>query len=305
MTLLYRVLMVRWIGLCVVLVLASTGCDGSVRGGTRLGGDAGSDEVDGGRADAAAPPVDSGMPPVDADVSGTDAGSVGVDAGGGSVVPPLGGASGGAGGAAGVSGATMNAGGTEYRLIVPSGYSAATPTPLLVAYSGTESGAVMTMNLLSLRGAGIIPGLAGTICAVLDGVTYRGDAAAGARVLDAVRTAYNVDNDRTYLLGESAGTTAALSLGLHLRQSYFAAYWANDVNACDTPERTATVLGFAPWGQAGPGGDFVDASCITDGMRTAGYRLDAVAPYAGPGAGTHGDTNQFIAALSWFSGKSR
>ncbi len=199
----------------------------------------------------------------------------------------------------------MSAGGTEYRLIVPGSYRASTPAKLLVVYSGTESGAVMTMNLMSLSGAGIIPGLSTTICAVLDGVTYRGDAAAGARVLDAVRAAYNIDNDRTYLLGESAGTTAALSLGLHLRQSYFAAFWANDVNACDTPERTAAALGFAPWGQAGPGGDFTDAQCIIDGMRAAGYRTDPVSPYAGPGSGTHGDTNQFIAAVSWFDTKSR
>jgi len=300
----------RWITLCAVATLALAGCDGAVRGGGPRGGDAGAVPRDAGRADAAAaPPVDAGGGPA-ADAGGgpaSDAGGPGVDAGGGggALDPPRGGSSGGTGGAAGVGGATMTASGTTYRLIVPSSYRAGTPTPLLVVYSGTEGGAVMTMNLMSLSGAGIIPGLAATICAVLDGVTYRGDAAAGARVLDAVRAAYDVDNDRTYLLGESAGTTAALALGLHLRQSYFAAFWANDVNACDTPERTAAMLGFAPWGQAGPGGDLVDARCIIDGMRTAGYRLDPVSPYAGPGSTMHGSTDQFIAALSWFDAKSR
>lgn len=299
--------MTRRIVLCAVLVLAS--CEGSVRGSGPRGGDAGDVARDAGRSDAGvAPLVDAGDTAVDA--GGTvaiDAGSAGIDAGGGggTVEPPLGGASGGTGGAAGVAGATMTAGGTTYRLIVPASYRAGTPTPLLVVYSGTEGGGVMTMNLLSLAGAGVIPGLGSTICAVLDGVTYRGDAAAGASVLDAVRAAYDVDNDRTYLLGESAGTTAALALGLHLRQSYFAAFWANDVNACDTPERTATALGFAPWGQAGPGGDLTDAQCIIDGMRAAGYRTDPVSPYAGPGSTTHGDTNQFMAALTWFNTKTR
>ena len=96
-----------------------------------------------------------------------------------------------------------------------------------------------------------------------------------------------------------------LSLGFHLRQSYFAAYWANDVNANDAPAKTAAQLGFAPWGQVGPGGDLADANAIVSAMRTAGYRLPTPAPYNGAGSGTHGDPNQFIAAISWFPGKTR
>jgi len=120
-----------------------------------------------------------------------------------------------------------------------------------------------------------------------------------------VRAAYDIDNDRTWLLSESAGTTAGLELGLDRRPSFFAAYWANDVNAQRTPTYTATELGFAPWGNAGPGGAYADADAIVAGMAAAGYRLPSDAPYSGPGAGTHGDTNQFIAAVEFFVGKTR
>ena len=97
-----------------------------------------------------------------------------------------------------------------------------------------------------------------------------------------------MDNDRTFLLSESAGTSAGLQLGFDLRPSYFAAFWANDVNASATPSRSASALGFAPWGNAGPGGDFADANAIVAGMQSAGYRIAEPAPYGGPGAGTHG-----------------
>jgi hypothetical protein len=103
----------------------------------------------------------------------------------------------------------------------------------------------------------------------------------------------------------SAGTTAALDLGFHLRQSWFAAYWANDVNENDAPALSADALGFAPWGQAGPGGDLVDATIIVEGMRGAGYRLPDPAPYNGPGALVHGDKNQFVACLRFFPDKTR
>jgi poly(3-hydroxybutyrate) depolymerase len=218
------------------------------------------------------------------------------------VSPPLGGSSGGTGGPAPVSGAVKQAGGVTYRLIVPASYAPSTPAPFLVAYSGTEGGAQMTSNLQQVAS---FTGTAGFLEAVLDGVTYNGDGAAGATVLDAVRAEYNVDNDRTYLLGESAGTTAAEELGFHLRQSFFAAYWANDVNAVDGPAEDAASLGFAPWGQVGPGGQFATADAIVANMQGAGYRLPNPAPYAGQGAGTHGDPNQFIAAISWFPGKNR
>jgi hypothetical protein len=124
-------------------------------------------------------------------------------------------------------------------------------------------------------------------------------------VLDDVRSDYDVDNDRTYLLSESAGTSAGLSLGLSLRQSYFAAYWANDVNASSTPELDAGELCFAPFGNAGPGGDYADANAIVNGMKNAGYQTPPPAPYDGPGSNQHGSTDQFLAALEWFAGKSR
>jgi hypothetical protein len=160
----------------------------------------------------------------------------------------------------------------------------------------------MTNNLV---GVGPSTGTDGFIRAVLDGVVYNGDGAAGATVLDDVRSKYDVDNDRTYLLSESAGTTSGLQLGFHLRESYFAAYWVNDVNATDAPAQTAAQIAFAPWGQVGPGGDFTDANSIVAAMQTAGYRLPSPAPYNGTGSGTHGDPNQFIAAVSFFPGKTR
>jgi len=219
------------------------------------------------------------------------------------VNPPLGGSSKGSGGTAPASGVTLTTpGGVSYRVIVPGSYTAAVPSPTMIVYSGTEGGAVMTQNLLSVAAP---YGLGDVIFAVLDGTTYFGDGQAGAGVLDHVRSLYNVDNDRTYLLSESAGTSAGLKLGLDLRQSYFAAYWANDVNASATPKKTAAQLGFAPWGNVGPGGQTALATAIVSGMKAAGYRLPADAPYSGPGATTHGSTQQFLAAMSFFKGKSR
>lgn len=244
-------------------------------------------------ADAAVAP-DSGAAKDAASTPDADAGSPTLG------VPPFGGSSGGSGGAAGVSGTSQQAGSVTYRLIVPA--SPAKPAPLLIVYSGTEGGQTMTSNLVSV---GPTTGTDGFIRAVLDGVTYNGNGAAGATVLDDLRSKYDIDNERTYLLGESAGTTAALKLGFHLRPSYFAAYWANDVNATDAPAQSASQLGFAPWGQVGPGGDFADATAIVNAMSAAGYRLPNPAPYAGPGAGTHGDPSQFIAALKFFPGKTR
>jgi hypothetical protein len=214
--------------------------------------------------------------------------------------PPFGTSSKGSGGANNLSGATETAGSITYRLLVPA--SPATPSPFLLVYSGTEGGATMTSNLISV---GPTTGTDQFIRAVLDGVTYNGNGAAGATVLDDVRAKYDVDNDRTYLLSESAGTTAGLQLGFHLRESYFAAYWVNDVNASDSPGQTAAQISFAPWGQVGPGGDFTDANTIVAAMQAAGYRLPTPAPYNGAGAGTHGDPNQFIAAVTFFPGKTR
>lgn len=217
-----------------------------------------------------------------------------------SVDPPFGASSGGSGGAIPVAGAVRSTGGVTYRLIVPDGVE--TPAALIIVYSGTEGGANMTQNLTVAAAA---TNTDGVIRAVLDGVVYRGNGQAGAAVLDDVRARYDIDNDRTYLLGESAGTTAALALGFHVRQSWFAAFWANDVNASDAPAMSADDLGFAPWGNAGPGGDFIDAGLIVDGMRQAGYRIEEPAPYDGQGAGTHGDKYQFVAALRFFTDKTR
>src|SRR5262249_15613265 len=129
-------------------------------------------------------------------------------------------------GPAPVSGSTTQAGGVTYRIIVPPTYQSATPNPFLIVYSGTEGGATMTSNLQQISG---FTGTDSFIFAVLDGVQYNGNGNAGATVLDDVRAKYNIDNDRTYLIGESAGTSAAEKLGFTIRQSYFAAYWANDV----------------------------------------------------------------------------
>ena len=200
-----------------------------------------------------------------------------------------------------MAGTVQRAGGVTYRLIVDGSYAGA-PTPVLIVYSGVEGGQAMTNNLLQV---GSFTGTDGFIRAVLDGTNYNGDGGAGATVLDDLRAKYNVDNDRTYLLGESAGTSAALELGFHLRQSYFAAYWANDVNASDTPGAPSSTLGFQPWGQVGPGGQFAIADQIVAGMQGAGYRLPDPAPYAGLGADQHGSPDQFLAAMSWFEGKTR
>jgi hypothetical protein len=209
-------------------------------------------------------------------------------------------ASGGDGGATSLNGMTELAGNVTYRLLVPA--SPAKPAPVLIVFSGTEGGATMASNLSQVATA---TGTSGFIRAVLDGVVYNGNGAAGATVLDDVRAKYDVDNDRTYLLSESAGTTAGLALGFSLRQSYFAAYWVNDINAQASPSENASQLGFAPWGQVGPGGDFGDANAVVAAMQAASYRLPNPAPYAGTGAGTHGDPNQFIAAVSFFPGKTR
>lgn len=222
-----------------------------------------------------------------------------VDAPSGTIEPPFGGSSKGKGGAAPLTGTTMTASGITFRMIAPSG---AGPSPLLIVFSGTEGGATMTNNLRSLQP---MTGTAGFLIAVLDGPTYFDNGAAGATVLDEVRAKYDVDNDRTYLLGESAGTRAALKLGFQLKQSYFAAYWANDVNASGTPDKDAAALGFAPHGQAGPGGALALATEIVTNMKAKGYRVPTPAPYNGAGSTMHGAPQQFIAAVSFFPGKTR
>ena len=214
--------------------------------------------------------------------------------------PPLDSSSGGSGGSAWPTGTTTSAGSVSYQLLVPSSAASGSDVPLLLVISGTEGASAMMSNM---RQVAPYYDLDDTIIAVLDGRTA--SAADGATVLDALRGDYDVDNDRTWLLSESAGTGAGLELGLDLRQSWFAAYWANDVNDRATPGRTAAELGFTPWGNAGPGGDTPDANAIVDGMRTAGYDLPADAPYSGSGSTTHGSTDQFLAAVDFFADKAR
>jgi hypothetical protein len=229
------------------------------------------------------------------DASAGDASSS--EGGGAMLDPPEGQCSAGSGGGGANGDMRMTQDGIAYRIIAP---GEGPCQSLMIVYSGTEGGQTMTSNLLqvgSYSGADVF--------AVLDGTQYYGNGDAGASVLDDVRASYDIDNDRTYLLSESAGTSAGLELGLALRQSYFAAFWANDVNASATPVLTADELGFAPWGNAGPGGAYAHANAIVDGMAAAGYRIEEPAPYDGPGAGQHGDPNQFVAALSWFPGRTR
>ena len=274
---------------------AATGGVGGGTAGTGTGGSgtAGSGVAGSGASGGSAASGGSGG----SGTAGSDAaGSSGGPPGG----PPFGDSSKGSGGPAPVAGTTAQAGGITYRLIVPP--SPAKPAPLLVIYSGTEGGAQMTMNAKSV---GPLTKTDGFLVAVLDGVTYNGNGMAGATVLDDVRAKYDIDNDRTYLLGESAGTTAAFALGFHLREAWFAAYWANDVNAVDGPATPAAALGFAPSGQVGPGGQLATAQQIVMKMQTAGYQVSMPAPYNGPGSTTHGDPQQFIAAMTWFPGKTR
>jgi hypothetical protein len=230
---------------------------------------------------------------------GTQSGEGEGEGANGGVVPPFHSSSHGSGGNA-QGGSATTSDGIAYILVPPS--SATTPTPLMIVFSGVEGGQTMASNVSQ---AGPALGLSDVMFAVLDGSVYFGQGAAGASVLDDVRAHFDIDNDRTYLLSESAGTSAGLQLGFQLRQSYFAAYWANDVNNQATPSQNATALGFAPFGNAGPGGDDADAQAIVNAMSAAGYRIEQPAPYNGQGSTTHGDPNQFIAALQWFVGRSR
>ena len=220
---------------------------------------------------------------------------------GATVDPPLGGSSSGSGGSYPGWG-QVDANSISCYIIVPNSYDPAIPNAYLIVYSGTEGDLQMTQNILSLMG---VIGLSDFIITVLDGMTYYNNPDAGATVLDWTRANYNIDNDKTCLLGESAGTGAALLLGFNVRQSYFAAYWANDVNTQYSPQQTAAELGFAPWGNAGPGGLWDFANYIVDGMRDAGYRLPPNAPYNGTGCDEHGSIDQLIAAMQFFPGKSR
>jgi len=281
--------------LLVALPLVWTGlagCDAGGGGGNGADSDADSDSDSDSDSDA---DTDSDS---DTDTD-TDTDSDGL-------YPPLDGSSGGSGGGSYPDGTTVTADGVTYRLIVPPAIG--DPAAFMVVYSGTEGGAMMMQNMLQFVDADYA-GMGSVIVGILDGSDYFEDGATGAAdgavMIDDVRSKYDVDNDRTFLLSESAGTTSGLVLGFEVRQPYFGAFWANDVNAVRTPGQTADELGFAPWGNAGPGGDYADADAIVAGMEAAGYRLPADAPYSGAGSDTHGSTDQFIAAVSFFEGKNR
>jgi hypothetical protein len=280
------------------------GGEGSDSGGGSDDASSGDDSSSGGDASSSSggSGSSSGASGSSSGASGSSSSSSGGISGPG--VPPFGGSSKGTGGNSPVNGdlVTTTNGAVQYRLIVPPSYVPGTPTPLLIVYSGTEGSQPMSVNLMSYAQQ---TGMDGFIRACLHGVVYYGNGQAGATVLDDLRAQYDIDNDRTYLMGESAGTTAAEQLGFYLRESYFAAYWANDVTAPDSPQQTAMQIGFAPWGQSGPGGQVAIATQIVGGMQTAGYRVPNPAPYDGPGYDTHGDLNQLQAAFSFFAGKTR
>ena len=201
------------------------------------------------------------------------------------------------------------ASGVGYVLIAPAPVAGSAKLPCMIAYSGADGSRAMATALLNLADASRI---AGYVIAVLDGRKYNHlgetDYAGGhdgAAVLDDLRAKYDCDNDRTYLFSESAGSAAAFHLGFEIRQSYFAAFWANDIALGElepAPAARADALHFAPWGNVGPGGALAKAQSIVASMQAAGYRVPPPAPYAGAGADTHGDPTQFAAGLLWIGG---
>jgi hypothetical protein len=274
------------------------GIDGGSQGDASAGetgveddaGDAGSDSGEG-------PSPDLGDGDGDGSTEGDGDGDG--DGDGAPLDPPAGQSSKGSGGGPVDAELLTTPSGVYYRLIAP---AAPGPLPFLLVYSGTEGSQPMSINLLNFRGP---TGTSGFVIAVLHGVEYFADPQAGIDVMDEVRAHYDIDNDRTYLMSESAGTTAGLMLAFEQRPSWFAAYWANDVTTSAEPLVHADELGFSPWGNAGPGGQWAHAQAIVDGMAAAGWRTPEPSPYDGAGSGTHGDLDQLVAAIAWFPGKRR
>ena len=277
------------LSLLVLLVACTDAADADVD--TRPPRDDGGAASDGGAADGGAA-GDGGS-----DGGAGDGGDGGaVDA----VEPPFDDSSGGSGGQDAPSSDPMSAGGTDYLLLAPTGSASGRALCLLVVISGTEGASGMMSNM---RQVAPYYGLEDCLIAVLDGT--RSDAADAAVALDDVREQFDVDNDRTWMMSESAGTGAGLELAFELRPTWFAAVWFNDVNDQATASQDAEALGFAPWGNAGPGGDLPDANRIVDGMDAAGYQLPSDAPYSGAGSTTHGSSEQFLAAVDFFADKER
>jgi hypothetical protein len=276
--------------------------------------------VPGAPAPAATPPT-AGTPP--APGNGNPAPAVPATPGApGQLVPPRGQSSGGTGGPGGLNGTLQRTanGAAEYYLFSPNGYKGA-PTPFLLVFTGVEGAVRQSAGGITSPLPGEtdflriwIPqvGLSNFVIAILDtpayyqrGIRYEALAQLGEQVMDDVRAKYNIDNDRTCLLGQSMGTHAGEAMGFHMRQSYFAAYYLNDVVRVDAPERNAAQLGFAPSSQVGPGGAFNTANQLVANLRAGGYRLPAVAPYNGPGADQHGSPAQLMEAYRFFAGKVR
>ncbi|MBK8480756.1 MAG: hypothetical protein IPL40_06235 [Proteobacteria bacterium] len=272
--------------LAIVGALASTGCLAQEEGG------AGSD---GGTLD-------------DRGTLGGDASALG-DGGGPdraliAIEPPRAGTSRGSGGGASPAGGFVSVGAVQYVLIVPSGYRSTQATPLVIVVAGSQ-GATSLASALLLNTASVGP--SGAILAVVDSQLYLDAAGAAAQMLDDVRARYNIDNDRTYLLGDAEGVAAAFELGLQARQSWFAALWGNDLVAVplSRPARSAAQVGVAPWANISPGGLTAFAIEVLAALRQGGYRLPEDAPYSGRGATTRGSAAAQQAALQFFANKVR
>ena len=213
-------------------------------------------------------------------------------------VPPFSGSSHGTGGTMPVVGATVAIPGISYRLIAPSSTGGG-PMPFLVFICGVNGCDSMVQTLDYADG---ISGLEHSVRILAE---HTDSAEAIAAAMDDVRAKYDIDNDRTYLESESAGTLSGIALGFQLRQGWFAAYWLNDLVTSGAPQQTAQQLGFAPWGSAGPGGNFGAAMAVVAAMQTAGYRIPDPPYYNGPGAEMHGNGAQGLASLQFFGGKRR
>jgi len=215
--------------------------------------------------------------------------------------PPLDQSSEGSGGADAALTASLQASGVDYVLLAPTGSAAGHRRAFLLVIAGAEGARGMMNNLQQVAEYGGIDNALIAVVAASDGVT----ASDAAVVLDAVRATFDVDNDRTWLLSEGSGTAVGLDLGLQRRASYFAAYWANDVDAQAVAVQRARTLGFAPWGNVGPGGNSSDANGIVGAMRGAGWQTPTDAPYAGSGSSSFGSEQQFLAAVGFFYDKAR
>ena len=218
--------------------------------------------------------------------------------------PPLDDSSHGSGGSDAALTASLRASGVDYLLLAPTGSATGRRRAFLLVIAGAEGASGMMNNLQQVAEYG---GIDNALIAVVaaSGTTGALTVDDAAIVLDAVRSSFDVDNDRTWLLSEGTGTRVGLELGLQRRAGYFAAYWANDVDAQAATAQPARALGFAPWGNVGPGGDAPDASAIVAAMQGAGWQTPPDSPYSGSGSTSFGSEQQFLAAVGFFFDKAR